>query len=70
MIYISFKNLQIKNDVNIVKGIFCDVIGCSIGIYNFTPLEYYWNILYLQYHQLEKIINIRNQFYYKQVRMF
>ena len=31
MIYISFKNYSQRNDLNPVKDIFCDVIGCSRG---------------------------------------
>ena len=39
MIYISFKYLLTEERLDKAKVIFCDVIRCSIGLYNFTPQE-------------------------------
>lgn len=37
-IYVSFKPTK-KNDLNNAQAMFSDVIGCSIGIYDFTLLN-------------------------------
>ena len=34
IIYISFRRYLKKNDLNTTKVIFCDVIRCSVGVYN------------------------------------
>ena len=39
MIFISFEKCLEKNDLNIVKVIFCDVIRCFIRLYNFILLK-------------------------------
>ena len=40
MIYtFLLKSYLQKNDRNTMKFIFCDVIGCPIGLYNFKPLN-------------------------------
>ena len=39
MIYISLKSYLQKNDLNDVKLIFCDAIGCPIGLYSFQLLK-------------------------------
>ena len=39
MVYISFKKLLKKRDRNIVKFIFCDVMACLFGVYNFKTLN-------------------------------
>ena len=39
MIYISLKAYLQKNDWNTVKLIFCDAIGCPIGLYDFQLLK-------------------------------
>ena len=39
MVYISFKKLLKKHDRNILKFIFCDVIACPFGVYNFKTLN-------------------------------
>ena len=38
-LYLSLKFIYKKNDLNTVKVIFCDLVGCSIEIYNFILLK-------------------------------
>ena len=48
MIYkFIFKIYSQKNDLDTVKVIFCDIIGCSIRVYNFMLLKSSIKIFYI-----------------------
>ena len=74
MIYVSFKNLLTKEwpeHRQSVKVIFCDVIGCSIGVYTFIVFKSSIEIFYIpnepsayetspSFNEIPSIINVRS----------
>ena len=47
MILFLLKTYLKLNDLKTVKVIFCDAIGCSIGVYNFILLKSSIEIFYI-----------------------
>ena len=54
-----------KNDLNTVKVIFCDLIGDSIGVYNFVLLKSSIKIFYIpgepSFNEIYPNINVRSR---------